>query len=202
MSAADPVSEYAGPRPSAVGQPGTSGSAVGAGRVSRCCSTSESAVSRTSPAPNHRPNATVTNPHPLVSPWTRGGWVSSEVFDHTSLIQFLEHWTTTLGKPAICENISEWRRTVCGDLTSAIDFGSVDLTRPDLPDVDVLAAAAEADRALPSVAQAVPAAGQQSMPVPPPGSLRVRPVPYRQHATVTVDRASGVVEATLSNGGS
>ncbi|WP_344408995.1 phosphocholine-specific phospholipase C, partial [Actinomadura nitritigenes] len=141
-------------------------------------------------------------PMVLVSPWTRGGWVSSEVFDHTSLIQFLEHWTTTLGKPAICENISEWRRTVCGDLTSAIDFGSVDLTRPDLPDVDVLAAAAEADRALPSVAQAVPAAGQQSMPVPPPGSLRVRPVPYRQHATVTVDRASGVVEATLSNGGS
>ena len=25
----------------------------------------------------------------IVSPWTRGGWVNSEVFDHTSVIQFL-----------------------------------------------------------------------------------------------------------------
>ena len=26
----------------------------------------------------------------VVSPWSKGGWVSSEVFDHTSLIRFLE----------------------------------------------------------------------------------------------------------------
>jgi phospholipase C len=26
----------------------------------------------------------------IVSPWTRGGWVNSQLFDHTSLIRFLE----------------------------------------------------------------------------------------------------------------
>ena len=29
----------------------------------------------------------------LISPWTRGGWVTSEVSDHTSVLQFLEKWT-------------------------------------------------------------------------------------------------------------
>jgi phospholipase C len=52
-----------------------------------------------------------------VSPWTRGGWVTSETADYTSVIQFLEKWTAALGKPAVCPNISAWRRTVCGDLT-------------------------------------------------------------------------------------
>ena len=47
----------------------------------------------------------------LVSPWTRGGWVTSEVSDHTSVIQFLETWTTAIGKPARCPNISAWRRS-------------------------------------------------------------------------------------------
>ena len=52
----------------------------------------------------------------LISPWTRGGWVTSEVSDHTSVIQFLERWTAATGKPAHCPNISAWRRGVCGDL--------------------------------------------------------------------------------------
>ena len=29
----------------------------------------------------------------VVSPWIRGGWVDSEVFDHTSVLRFLERWT-------------------------------------------------------------------------------------------------------------
>ncbi|MGW0999246.1 phosphocholine-specific phospholipase C [Streptomyces sp. NPDC002523] len=138
----------------------------------------------------------------LISPWTRGGWVSSEVFDHTSIIRFLEHWTTTLGKPAICPNISEWRRTVCGDLTSAIDFSTADTSAPELPSPDILVAAAEHDRTLPSIANAIPAPGKQSMPEPPSGRLKVRPVPYQQHATVTVDRVGGKVAAALTNEGS
>ena len=58
---------------------------------------------------------------PLVvaSPWNRGGNVCSEVFDHTSIIQFLEKFVGhKLGKPIRETNISEWRRTICGDLTS------------------------------------------------------------------------------------
>jgi hypothetical protein len=33
------------------------------------------------------------------------------------VIQFLEKWTTALGKPTISPNISAWRRKVAGDLT-------------------------------------------------------------------------------------
>jgi len=58
---------------------------------------------------------------PLVvaSPWTKGGWVNSEVFDHTSTLQFLEHFIEKkTGKRVYEENISDWRRLVCGNLTS------------------------------------------------------------------------------------
>ena len=53
----------------------------------------------------------------VVSPWSRGGWVNSQVFDHTSVIRFLEARFGVL-EP----NISAWRREVAGDLTSAFDF--------------------------------------------------------------------------------
>lgn len=56
----------------------------------------------------------------IASPWTRGGWVNSEVFDHTSSLQFLEKFIEKkFGKKVYEDNISAWRRTVCGDLTSA-----------------------------------------------------------------------------------
>ncbi|WP_315823190.1 alkaline phosphatase family protein [Paraflavitalea speifideaquila] len=55
----------------------------------------------------------------IASPWTRGGWVNSQVFDHTSSLQFLEKFLThKLSRPIIETNISTWRRTVCGNLTS------------------------------------------------------------------------------------
>lgn len=59
-------------------------------------------------------------PMVIVSPWTRGGYVCSEVFDHTSSLQFLETFLEKkLNKKITEENITPWRRTVCGDLTSA-----------------------------------------------------------------------------------
>ncbi|RCR66746.1 phosphocholine-specific phospholipase C [Larkinella punicea] len=55
----------------------------------------------------------------IASPWSRGGKVSSEVFDHTSILQFLEVFLSKkTGKKIEESNISAWRRTVCGDLTS------------------------------------------------------------------------------------
>ncbi|KIE24339.1 phospholipase [Streptomyces sp. MUSC 125] len=60
----------------------------------------------------------------VISPWTRGGWVSSEVFEHTSVLRFLETWTAALGKPATCSTISDWRRRVSGDLTGVFDFAN------------------------------------------------------------------------------
>ncbi|KAA2239332.1 phospholipase C, phosphocholine-specific [Chitinophaga agrisoli] len=55
----------------------------------------------------------------IASPWSRGGWVNSQVFDHTSALQFLEHFLQHKTGKAITEtNITDWRRTVCGDLSS------------------------------------------------------------------------------------
>ena len=65
----------------------------------------------------------------VVSPWSTGGWVCSEVFDHTSIIRFMES-RFGVHEP----NITPWRRAVCGDLTSAFDFGSADRGVPALPD--------------------------------------------------------------------
>lgn len=55
----------------------------------------------------------------IASPWTRGGFVNSELFDHTSSLQFLENFLATKFKKNVREeNITAWRRSVCGDLTS------------------------------------------------------------------------------------
>ncbi len=68
----------------------------------------------------------------IASPWSRGGCVCSQVFDHTSPLQFLERFLTRKTGREIKEtNISQWRRTVCGDLTSAFQTASAEI--PSLP---------------------------------------------------------------------
>eukprot|EP01034_Spumella_vulgaris_P026554 gene26554-33154_t len=65
----------------------------------------------------------------IISPWTRGNIVVSEIFDHTSVIRFLEvrfNFTSN--------NISPWRRAMTGDLTSFFDFEKPNYTWPLLPD--------------------------------------------------------------------
>jgi len=58
-------------------------------------------------------------PMVIASPWSRGGKVCSEVFDHTSTLQFLEGFVNKKFRKNIkLDNISQWRRTICGDLTS------------------------------------------------------------------------------------
>jgi phospholipase C len=65
----------------------------------------------------------------IVSPWTAGGWVSSQPFDHTSSIRLLEK-ITGVQEP----NISDWRRRTFGDFTSVFRFGSATAPAPVLPD--------------------------------------------------------------------
>ncbi|MGF6755954.1 phospholipase C [Paraburkholderia sp. GAS42] len=68
----------------------------------------------------------------VVSPWSKGGWVCSEVFDHTSVIRFIEKrfgQHHDLGE----SNITPWRRAVCGDLTSAFNFANPNDALPSLP---------------------------------------------------------------------
>lgn len=55
----------------------------------------------------------------IASPWSRGGWVNSEVCDLTSPIQFLEHLLShKTGKKIQSKEVTSFRRAVCGDLTS------------------------------------------------------------------------------------
>ncbi|MFC4765164.1 phosphocholine-specific phospholipase C [Dyella koreensis] len=67
-------------------------------------------------------------PMTVISPWSTGGWVCSEVFDHTSVLRFLEK-RFGVAEP----NISAWRRAVCGDLTSVFDFSGSNTAWPNLP---------------------------------------------------------------------
>jgi phospholipase C len=64
-------------------------------------------------------------PMVVASPWSRGGAVCSQVFDHTSVIQLMEtilsHQT---GKQIRETNISPWRRAICGDLSSVFGAAS------------------------------------------------------------------------------
>ncbi|WP_236790222.1 alkaline phosphatase family protein [Amycolatopsis sp. GM8] len=65
----------------------------------------------------------------IVSPWTAGGWVATQNFDHTSQLRFLEKVTGVKET-----NISDWRRTTFGDLTSAFRFDEGKAKPPVLPD--------------------------------------------------------------------
>ncbi|MEU9890399.1 alkaline phosphatase family protein [Sphaerisporangium sp. NPDC051011] len=108
----------------------------------------------------------------LVSPWTRGGWVNSEVFDHTSVVRFLETWTAYRGTPAMSTTISRWRRGISGDLTSAIDF-----TRPIVKPLTL---------------------STSSVPTYPAGQLKPLPLPFHGHGVLVEDRVNGTVRADLS----
>jgi len=74
----------------------------------------------------------------IASPWSRGGWVNSEVFDHTSSIQFLEKFLAAkFGKKIEEQNISAWRRTICGDFTSVFRaYDNEKINNPDFLDRD------------------------------------------------------------------
>src|SRR5690606_38238323 len=69
--------------------------------------------------PTRRSSDLYRVPLVIASPWTRGGFVNSELFDHTSSLQFLENFLSVKFRKHVREdNISAWRRSVCGDLTS------------------------------------------------------------------------------------
>jgi len=66
----------------------------------------------------------------VVSPFSRGGYVCGDTFDHTSLLRLLE---TRFGVEV--PNLTAWRRKTCGDLTSAFGFGEpARLDVPALPE--------------------------------------------------------------------
>jgi phospholipase C len=107
-------------------------------------------------------------PTVVVSPWTRGGYVCSQTFDHTSTLRFLER-RFGVREP----NISAWRRATCGDLTTCFDFSHRDLSVPSLPaPAPIAAASLDACQHHPP---AVPPLLSQQMPGQEPGSRPRRP---------------------------
>ncbi len=130
----------------------------------------------------------------VVSPWSKGGWVSSEVFDHTSVLRFLER-RFGVAEP----NISAWRRAVCGDMTSAFDFAARDDRRfvDELPETAARAAAA---RALPEPIKP-PAPALPALPVQERGTRPSRAVPYVLHVAARVSAQPAQIELRLSNTG-
>ena len=132
-------------------------------------------------------------PMTVISPWSRGGWVNSQVFDHTSVLRFLELWTG-VAEP----NISDWRREISGDLTSCFDFAHPDTSIPVLPDTTVLRRKADAlDKKLPS--PTAPGPGEQVVPKQDPGTAPARALPYQPWANVTV--AAKAISVGLGNAG-
>ncbi|RJF89957.1 phospholipase C, phosphocholine-specific [Oleomonas cavernae] len=134
-----------------------------------------------------KPDGGVYGPGPrvpcfIVSPWSRGGWVNSQVFDHTSVLRFLEQ---RFG--AVEANISPYRRAVCGDLTSAFDFVNPNTAVPSLPKLSKINAdAIRAAQAL-RLQVPIPAENEQTAPVQEPGVRLSRALPYELHVEAAVD---------------
>jgi phospholipase C len=114
----------------------------------------------------------------VVSPWSRGGKVCSEVFDHTSILRFLER-RFGVAEP----NITPWRRTVVGDLTSAFDFTSPEVPLPGLPSTSAYAPVEP--RRHPDYVPEPP--DQQSVPRQEAGQRTLLPLPYKLSVDSRVD---------------
>ncbi|HEY8948240.1 MAG TPA: phospholipase C, phosphocholine-specific [Rhizomicrobium sp.] len=114
----------------------------------------------------------------VVSPWSRGGFVNSQLSDHTSVIRFLE---TRFG---VAEpNISPWRRAVCSDLTSMFDFVQKDVRWTTLPATSGSIAAVDETCTLQH--PEVPSAA--SIPMQEIGQRAARPLPYDIRASVRTE---------------
>ncbi|KAG0927279.1 hypothetical protein G6F32_012934 [Rhizopus arrhizus] len=133
----------------------------------------------------------------VISPWSRGGWVNSQVFDHTSALRFLEQ------RFGVVEpNISAFRRAVCGDLTSTLNFGAPNSAAlPTLPgrttktDADGLTTWQEAQPAI-----AVPT--QQTLAKQAPGTRPSRALPYELHTSAREDARENRVRLLFANASS
>ncbi|GGP25630.1 phosphocholine-specific phospholipase C [Silvimonas amylolytica] len=129
----------------------------------------------------------------VISPWSKGGYVASEVFDHTSTLRFLEAWTG-VQEP----NISAWRRKICGDLTSTFNFTASDYAFPTLP--DTAAQAANAANECKNLPAATPIA-TTTPPTQETGPRLARVQPYQLNAWGGADRSAGRYWIYMTNQG-
>jgi phospholipase C len=128
----------------------------------------------------------------VVSPWSKGGWVDSELFDHTSLIRFIEQ------RFGVVEpNITPWRRAVVGDLTSAFDFRNPDAAVVSLP--STAGYVPPDDQRHPDYVPTLPST--QTMPKQERGIRPARALPYVLQVTGAADAGEGAVTIRFENAG-
>jgi phospholipase C len=133
----------------------------------------------------------------VISPWSKGGYVNSQVFDHTSVIKFIEKRFGVM-EP----NISPWRRAITGDLTSCFHFADPDNSHPNLPKTDDF---------LPSIGEL---AGTDlttfhptvngviaGIPTQEKGVRPARALPYELNVQATVNPANSTIVLTFLNSG-
>ncbi|ROH91702.1 phospholipase C, phosphocholine-specific [Stagnimonas aquatica] len=133
----------------------------------------------------------------VISPFSRGGYVNSQVHDHTSVIRFLEQRFGVM-EP----NISPWRRAVMGDLSSAFDFANPNDDRSfvrELPSTNLLGAVLQYAQQSSQAYVEPPAEDAQSLPVQAPGSRPARALPYRLE--VRAQAAADGLELQFENHG-
>jgi len=133
----------------------------------------------------------------VVSPWSKGGWVNSQVFDHTSLIRFIEARFGSQYPDLIEPNITPWRRAVAGDLTTAFNFATPNASRVRLPST---AAYLPPDLARHPDSVPVPPSDQE-LPGQEQGVRPARALPYVLHAHGAAN-AAGSFHIDFSNIGS
>lgn len=135
-------------------------------------------AARDEPYLDHPYGLGVRVPLYVISPWSKGGHVASEVFDHTSILRFLE------ARFGVHEpNITAWRRAVCGDLTSCFDFSA-----PDTVDfmTTLPATASLSERAATLAEVPPPLPDHLTAPVQETGVRPRRATPYRLGARLRV----------------
>ncbi len=132
----------------------------------------------------------------VVSPWSKGGWVNSQVSEHTSVIRFLE------ARFGVMEpNISAWRRAVSSDLTSCFNFATPNAKLPALPSIDSAAADAAIHMQALLPMPVAPAAGSGTMPLQAAGVRHSRALPYELHTSGRPDVNGQKYWLILSNTG-
>jgi phospholipase C len=128
----------------------------------------------------------------VISPWTKGGWVNSEVFDHTSLIRFVQR-RFGVSEP----NITKWRSTVAGDLTSAFNFHSPNDAIVGLP--STASYEPPNQNRYPDYVPAVPS--KQTLPTQEAGMRPARALPYELHVREEHEFTRGGIELSFHNTG-
>lgn len=132
----------------------------------------------------------------VISPWSRGGWVNSQMFDHTSVLRFLE------ARFGVRETqISPYRRAVFGDLTSAFNFVSPNDAQPMLG-LRLTKTGADNLRDDQERLATIHAPQQQSMPEQAQGTCPSRALPYELHTSARVQPSAQIVQLIFANTGS